>query len=103
MVESFRHNKNTILKTFVCALFFEWEVAQSLVVKAEIRRLREHIASKTFWDDVGDVYHVMMPVMLALQKFDCRAPNMGKFYMAWWTICKSLKKPKEPQESYVKL
>ena len=59
-------NKNAVLETFVCAPFSEWEVAQSLVVKAKIQGLREDIASKAFWDAVGDMYHVMMPVMLAL-------------------------------------
>ena len=65
-------------------------------------RLRDDIARKTFWDEVEDVYQVMMHVILTLCQLDFRAPNMGEFYMAWWTIQESLKKPKEPQESYVK-
>ena len=102
MVESLLHTKNAVLETFVCAPFSEWEVSQSLLLKGKIQILRDDIASKAFWDDVGDVYHVMMPVMLALRQIDCKAPNMGKVYMAWWTIQESLKNPEEPKESYVK-
>ena len=46
MVESLLCNKNVVLETFVCAPFFEWEFAQSLVVKAKIQGLREDITSK---------------------------------------------------------
>lgn len=102
MVESLLQNKNAVMETFVCGPFTEWETDQPQLVKAKVTRLRNDIASRVFWDEVGDVYHVMMPVVFALRQLDCRAPNIGKVYMAWWTIQESLKKPEEPQESYAK-
>lgn len=82
--------------------FSKWEAGQNGVVKAKIVILRDDIASRVFWDEVGDVYHVMMRVILTLRQLDFRAPNTGKVYMAWWTIQESLRKPWEPHESYVK-
>lgn len=102
MAESLLQNKNAVLETFVCASFYEWEADQTEAVKAKIVRLRNDVPSRVLWDEVGDAYHVMMSVILALRQLDSRAPNIGKVYMAWWTIQESLKKPKEPQESYVK-
>ena len=67
MVESLLHNKNVILETFVCAPYFEWETGQGQVVKKNIVRLRDDNSSKAFRDEVGDVYHVMMIVILALR------------------------------------
>ena len=66
MVESLLRIKNVVLETFVCAPFSKWEVTQTIFEKEKIMRLREDIASKAFWDDIKDVYRVMMPVMLAL-------------------------------------
>ena len=67
MVESLLRNNNVVMETFVCASFSNWEACQAQVVKENIARLRDDIAIKAFWDEVGDVYHVMMPVILALQ------------------------------------
>lgn len=102
MVESLLRNKSAVMETFVCGPFSEWEASQSEYIKVKILSLRENISSKVFWDDVGDAYHVMMPIIFALRQLDSRAPNIGKVYMAWWSIQESLKKPEEPQESFVK-
>ena len=67
MVESLLQNKNAIIETFVCTPFLELEASQALYVKKKILKLRDKIASKAFWDDVGDAYHVMMLVILALR------------------------------------
>ena len=64
MAESLLCNKNAVMETFVLASFFEWEADQTDDVKIKILSLRNDIASKVFWDEVGDVYHVMMPIML---------------------------------------
>ena len=56
----------------------------------------------SFWDRVGDVYHVMMPVMLALRQLDTRLPSIGKVWMAQWTVQKSLKDPQELDKSTAK-
>ena len=90
------------METFVSAPFFEWKADQTEYVKVKILSLRNDIASKVFWDEVGDAYHTMMPIIFALRQLDSRAPNIGKVYMAWWTIQESFKKPEEPQESFVK-
>ena len=102
MAESLLCNKNAMMETFVSAPFSEWEADQTEYVKVKILSLRNDIASKVFWDEVGDAYHTMMPIIFALRQLDSRAPNIGKVYMAWWTIQESLKKPEEPQESFVK-
>ena len=62
--------------------FFEWEADQTEYVKIKILSLRNDIASKVFWDEVGDAYHTMMPIIFALRQLDSRAPNIGKVYMA---------------------
>lgn len=66
MVESLLWNKNAVLETFVCAYFSEWEATQTTTIKGKVVRLRVLIVNQKFWDEVGDVYHVMMHIMLSL-------------------------------------
>ena len=48
-----------------------------------------------------DVYHVLMPVMYAICNLDARAPNLGKVWMQWWIVQRSLECPKKIEDSVV--
>ena len=65
-VESILRNKNAVMETFVCAPFAEWETVQNERVKTKVMDVRSLLSRQQFWDSLGDSYHVMMPVMLAL-------------------------------------
>ena len=85
-VESLIKNKNAVMETFVCASFFDWEEEQSVKTKSKIGIIRDMLANRLFWEDVVDVHNVMMPIMLALRQLDSSLPNVGKVWMAWWTV-----------------
>ena len=112
-IESLLRNKNEVMETFVCASFAEWEVTQNERVKNKVAHVRGLLSNRQFWDSVGDVYHVMMPIMLslrqldtrlpimlALRQLDTRFPNIGKVWMAWWTVQQSLKDPSRARKKY---
>lgn len=101
-VESLLRNKNAVMETFVCAPFFEWEGEQPEWTKQKVRDLKIWIDDRHFWDDIGNTYLVMMPVMLALRQLDQKMPNLGKVWMAWWTVQMSLESPEEPSQCLVK-
>ena len=48
-----------------------------------------------------EAYHVMMPLMFLIRVLDQRMPNLGKVWMTWWTIQRSLECPKKLKESIV--
>ena len=95
-------NKNEVMETFVCAPFAKWEATQNEGVKTKVVHVHSLLNSHQFWDGVGDAYHVMMLVMLALQQLDTRLPNIGKVWMAWWTVQPSLNDPQELDNNIVK-
>ena len=102
MVESLLKNKNAVLETFVCASFSEWEATQTAAIKEKILDHQNLLADNHFWDEMVDVYHVMMPIIFALRQLDTKLPNIGKVWMAWWTIQESLHNPEELVNSIVK-
>ena len=100
-LESILRNKCSIIDTFNCTSFNEWQEEQSERVKEKIVLLRGFISKPTWWRGVMDVYHVMMPVMFAVRNLDQRAPNLGKVWMTWWSIQQSLESPEPLKESIV--
>ena len=65
MAESLLRNKSAVMETFVSTHFFEWEAGQTeYIFKAKDLSLRDDITSKVFWDEVGDAYHIMMPIIM---------------------------------------
>lgn len=101
-VESLLRNKNAVMETFVCAPFADWETSQNERVKSKVTDVRSLLSNRQFWDSVGDSYHVMMPIMLALRQMDSASANIGKVWMAWWSVQQSLKNPEELQNSIIK-
>ena len=48
-----------------------------------------------------DAYHIMMPIMYAMRNLDARAPNLGKVWMQWRTVQRSLECPKKLEDLVV--
>ena len=48
-----------------------------------------------------DMYHVMIPIMYAIRNLDARALKLGKVWMQWWTVQRSLECPKKLENSVV--
>lgn len=85
ILESLIKNKNVVMETFVCATFFDWH--QTVKMKSKIGVIHDLLAKCQFWKDIVDVHNnVMMSIMLALRQLDSRLPNIGKVWMAWWTM-----------------
>ena len=49
-----------------------------------------------------DAYHVVMPVMYAIRAMDQSVANIGKVWMTWWTVQRSLEEPEELKDSLAK-
>ena len=59
------------------------------------------LTRKSWWGGAIDAYHVMMPVMYAIRNLDQRAPNLGKVWMQWWTVQRSLECLEKMEQSVV--
>ena len=94
-MESLLQNKNVVMETFVYPLFSKWEAIQTKLVKGKVVVVGDLLSNHQFRDQVCGSYHVMIPIMLALRRPDCKLANIGKVYMSWWTIQESLKKREE--------
>ena len=81
--------------------FNDWECTQNAKVREKIVELKASMNKKTWWKDVIDAYHVMMPVMYAIRNLDQKAPNLGKVWMQWWIVQCSLENPEKLEDSVV--
>ena len=77
------------------------ESTQVVKVKEKIKVLNALLTKRAWWNNVMDMYHVMMPIMYAICNLDARAPNLGKVWMQWWTIQRSLECLKKLEDSVV--
>ena len=100
-LESLLRNKCSVIDTFNCTAFDDWQLDQVERVKEKIAHLRGSINKPIWWRSVMDVYHIMMPVMFAICNLDQRAPNLGKVWMTWWTIQESIENLEPIKESIV--
>lgn len=99
--ESLLRNKDAVIHTFTCMEFHDWESTQSGKVREKIKVLKTTLQKKNWWNGVMDAYHVMMPVMYAIRNLDQRSPTLGKVWMQWWTVQRSLECPEKLEHSVV--
>ena len=89
------------MATFACMAFHDWESTQTLKIKEKITVLNVSLTKRDWWNSVMDAYHVMMPVMYAIHNLDAGDPNLGKVWMQWWIVQRSLECPKKLEDSMV--
>lgn len=100
-LESLLRNRDAVVETFSCMDFHEWEKEQTENIKEKVKGLKASLNKSAWWKSVVDAYHVMMPVMYAIRNLDQRSPNLGKVWMTWWTVQRSLECPEKLKDSIV--
>ena len=100
-LESLLRNKDAVVETFSCMTFHEWECTQNEKIRSKVAMLRTSLNKTAWWKSVVDAYHVMMPVMYAIRILDQKVPNLGKVWMTWWIVQRSLECPEKLKDSVV--
>ena len=91
-----------MIETFSCQSFYDWEADETNARKRKISAMRSTLNKEKWWKSVIDAYHVMIPVMYAISAMDQSVANVGKVWMTWWTVQRSLEDPKELKDSLAK-